>query len=45
MGHNVGVNSIYVLTGHGKEGVEELTVKPDFIAQDIYEAAAWIMKA
>lgn len=43
-GYNVGASSIYVLTGHGKEGVKELTVEPDFIAQDIYEAAAWIIK-
>ena len=45
MGRELGVSSVYVLTGHGKEGVEELTVKPDFIARNIYEAAAWIMKA
>jgi len=43
-GHKAGTSSIYVLTGHGKEGVEKLSVKPGYIAHDIYEAAAWIMK-
>ena len=45
MGRELGVSSVYVLTGHGKEGVEELSVEPDFIARNIYEAAVWIIKA
>jgi len=45
MGRELGVSSVYVLTGHGKEGVEGLSVEPDFIAHSIYEAAGWIMRS
>lgn len=44
MGRELGVSSVYVLTGHGKEGRKELSVEPDFIASSIYEAAGWIMR-
>ena len=44
MGIKVGAKSIYVLTGHGRGHEKDLSVKPDFIAQNIYEAAIWIMR-
>lgn len=41
--HKVKAGSIYVLTGHGKKHIKELPiVKPDLIANDLYEAAVWI---
>lgn len=43
-GFNAGAGgSVYLLTGHGKKHAAELSVKPDFIARDIYEAAVWIV--
>ena len=42
MGKKAGCKSIYVLTGHGKKHKEELK-EADFIAQDLYEAANWIL--
>lgn len=43
MAYNVRSGSVYLLTGHGKKHLQELTIKPDFIAKDIFEAAQWIM--
>jgi D-glycero-D-manno-heptose 1,7-bisphosphate phosphatase len=43
MACNVGARSVYLLTGHGKKHLEELTIKPNFIADDIFEASLWIM--
>jgi D-glycero-D-manno-heptose 1,7-bisphosphate phosphatase len=43
MAYNVGAGSIYLLTGHGKKHIQELNIKPDFIANDIFEATLWIM--
>jgi phosphoglycolate phosphatase-like HAD superfamily hydrolase len=42
MAHKVEAHSVYLLTGHGKKHEKELLSKPDFIANDIYEAAVWI---
>jgi D-glycero-D-manno-heptose 1,7-bisphosphate phosphatase len=46
MAHQVGANSVYLLTGHGIKHKEELELSfgLDFIANDIYEAAVWIMR-
>lgn len=44
MAHKAGTHSIYLLSGHGKKHRQELLVEPDFIAQDLYEAASWIME-
>ena len=43
MAHKVRAGSIYLLTGHGRKHRQELSIKPDFIANDIYEAAIWIV--
>ena len=45
-GINAGCNTIYVLTGHGKKEFDDLeknNIKPNFIAEDLYEAAKIIM--
>lgn len=45
-GKNAGCKTIYVLTGHGKKHLDRLKesdIKPDFIAEDLYEAAKIIM--
>jgi D-glycero-D-manno-heptose 1,7-bisphosphate phosphatase len=44
MGHNAGVKSVYLLTGHGQKHLKELIVKPNLIAKNIYEAALLIDK-
>lgn len=46
MAHRVGAGSAYLLTGHGAKHKQELELlpRPDFIANDIYEAAVWIMR-
>lgn len=44
MAYKVGANSVYLLTGHGKKHLHELTIEPHFIANDIFEASLWIMK-
>ena len=45
MGKKAGCKTIYLLTGHGKKHKEELNnnIKPDFIAEEIGEAAEIIM--
>lgn len=43
-GKNAGCKSIYMTTGHGEKHLEELDVKPDFIANNLLEAAKWILK-
>ena len=43
MGKKAGCKTIYVLTGHGKKHKDELKIKPDFIAKDIYEASKIII--
>ncbi len=46
-GHNAGMKSIMVTTGHGAEELAEAKRsrkgRPDFVARDIKEAAAWIL--
>jgi len=42
LGRNAGVRSIYVLTGHGKSHRKDLSAEPDFVADDLLEAARWI---
>lgn len=41
MGKKAGCKTVFVLTGHGKKHKE--TIKADFIAQDLYGAAQWII--
>jgi len=43
LGKNAGCKTVYVLTGHGKKHVNDLKIKPDFIAQDLLEAAKYIL--
>ena len=43
VGLNLEIGTIYLLSGHGKKHVGELKTKPDFIADDLYQAALWIM--
>ena len=45
-GKNAGCKKINVITGNGKKHLDRLKesdIKPDFIAEDIYEAAKIIM--
>jgi phosphoglycolate phosphatase-like HAD superfamily hydrolase len=44
MAKNAGAYSIFVLTGHGTKHKAELSSKPDYIANNLYEAAFWIKK-
>jgi len=44
LGKNANCKTIYLLTGHGKKHKEELTQKPDLIANNLLEAAQWIIK-
>ena len=40
MGKKVKCKTIYVLTGHGEKHKDNLNgIKPDFIAENLYEAA------
>ena len=43
-GVNAGTKTILVLTGAGRESLAKQEVTPDFVAQDIGEAATWILK-
>jgi D-glycero-D-manno-heptose 1,7-bisphosphate phosphatase len=43
-GVNAGTKTILVLTGAGRETLARQEVKPDFVAEDIGEAANWILK-
>jgi len=43
MASRVGSHSVYLLTGHGKKHLDELTLEPNFIADDIFEASLWII--
>lgn len=45
-GHNAGTKAVFVMTGHGKEELEEVNQnhKPDHVAQDLLEAVKWILK-
>ncbi|MBI3814771.1 MAG: D-glycero-beta-D-manno-heptose 1,7-bisphosphate 7-phosphatase [Nitrospinae bacterium] len=48
LAHNVGAKGILVLTGYGKGEVEYFrnngNKKPDYIANDLYDAVQWILK-
>ena len=41
-GLKLDMKTIYLLTGHGKMDFDKLKVKPDHIAEDLYQAAMWI---
>ncbi len=38
----IDIRTIYVLSGHGEKHAYQLKVRPDYIAEDLYEAALWI---
>jgi ribonucleotide monophosphatase NagD (HAD superfamily) len=42
-GLNAGTKTILVLTGAGRETLARQEAKPDFAAEDIGEAATWIL--
>ena len=47
LGKNAGTRTIFMLTGHGKDHVEDIKkdrLNPDFIANDFEEAAEFILK-
>ena len=44
MGRKMGSKTIYLLTGHGLKHKAELSLAPDEICNDLYEAAMWILK-
>lgn len=44
MGKNANCKIIYLLTGHGEKHRQKLNTKPDFIANNLLEAAKWILK-
>ena len=43
VGINAGTRTILVLTGVGRDTLAKQEVKPDFVAEDIGAAAAWIL--
>lgn len=45
LGRNLGVKSILVLTGVGKEEQSKLSPPPDYVAQDLADAVSWILNA
>ncbi len=45
MGQAVGAGAIYVLTGHGREHKEKLSIEPNFVCSNLYEGAIWIMES
>jgi histidinol-phosphate phosphatase family protein len=44
LGKNAGTKTIFLLTGHGQKHKEEITNQPDFIANNLLEAARWILR-
>jgi len=36
---NIDIKTIYILSGHGRKHLKELKIKPDYITDDLYEAA------
>jgi D-glycero-D-manno-heptose 1,7-bisphosphate phosphatase len=42
-GINAGCKSIYIMTGHGEKHLKDLKAKPDFVADNLLEAAKWIL--
>ncbi|MBD3379399.1 MAG: HAD-IIIA family hydrolase [Candidatus Omnitrophica bacterium] len=45
MGVKVGAKTVYLLTGHGRKHLNELSVDPDTVENDLYDAAEWILRA
>jgi D-glycero-D-manno-heptose 1,7-bisphosphate phosphatase len=43
-GINAGVRTVLVLTGGGRDTLAQQVVKPDHVANDIAEAAGWILR-
>ena len=43
MAEKVNAHSIYLLSGHGIKHRHELSFQPDHIADDLYQAAQWIV--
>ncbi len=43
-GDKKGCKTVFVLTGHGKKHKQDLHVKPDHEAENLFEAAKWIIK-
>lgn len=44
MGIEAGIKSIYLLSRHGKNHLDELDYIPDYIASNLYEATKFILK-
>lgn len=44
LGKNAGAKSVLLLTGHGKKHLPEMKITPDHIAEDILDAANWIIE-
>jgi len=44
MAKNAGARSIFLLTGHGIKHRQELTFQSDYVVDDLYGAALWIIK-
>ncbi|MBU0614627.1 MAG: HAD family hydrolase [Nanoarchaeota archaeon] len=44
LGKNAGARSIYLLTGHGQKHREDLSAKPELIANSLSEAAEFIIQ-
>jgi D-glycero-D-manno-heptose 1,7-bisphosphate phosphatase len=48
LGKRMGIKSILVLTGHGKEQMSKVPHRegphPDFVADDMYQAIQWVLK-
>ena len=42
MAKRVGAHSIFLLTGHGTKHQNEIINQPDYIADNLYQAALWI---
>ncbi|NWG04228.1 MAG: HAD family hydrolase [Syntrophaceae bacterium] len=45
MAKTVGAEAIYILTGHGRKHRKELSIEPNFVCSNLYEAAIWIMES
>ncbi len=41
---NAGAKSVLVLTGHGKKHLPNMKTEPDYVAENIFQAAKWIIK-
>lgn len=43
LARNLGVRSALVLTGNGREELSKISPAPDYVAQDLADAVAWIL--